>query len=780
LTIGFTCCIIISLHVFHEFSYDKFNKDADRIFRVCYHVHEKNVAYNHYLHPKELSKQIKSEIPLIEKSAAYKWAWGTTIKYNGQYYSELLALTEPDFFSIFSYRLISGNPAMLLQSPNDLIITEDFAKKLSPSGSRNYNDLIGKTVEFPNNLRGKVFTISGILETLPSTSSMAFNMLIPLDYQDNFSQSNNDFGNTSVYIKLKEGTDINQISKTASSAILSFYESKIKELQGKNVLPNSSDCFVPIFQPLLKVYLDSSFDNDYVKQGNKTNLYILLGIGLLILFVGCCNFILLFLGQFLKKTKKVGVQKVFGAKNWNIFKYFFAEVNVLAFLALIAGLIISNDLLPLYSRFAQIDITNKLFYYPDIFLIIGLIYLIIVTINCIVPIFVFSKIKPVSLLKKMNLKRGQVKLPFVFVTLQYSISMILIISSLFIYSQVNYMKYKNLGFTSKNVLCVEMADMPSKQRLTFRDLLKNHPGIINVTATNMDFVNGRSSNYMKKENGENVGVRFIRADENYIQTLGLQLIAGENFTAGNKNDNDKNIIVNEKFITSLDIKDDPVGKMIQSPDLPFAVNILGVVKDFHFDSMKEDLQPLALVANTRFESINYLFVRFNEKSIAEVLQFINKSWDEIVTDRKARISFWDEKLESRYQNEERWSHILNYASILSIFITTLGLFGLTLLIINNKTKEIGIRKVNGVKSLEIVLMLNFNFVKWVAIAFVIACPVAWYAMHKWLQNFAYRIELHWWIFLLAGIIALGIALLTVSWQSWRAATRNPVEALRYE
>ena len=780
LTIGFTCCIIISLHLIQEFSFDRFNKNAASIFRVCYHVSGKESSYYHSHHPKELSEKLKEENPLIEKSTAYKWAWHATIKYDDKYFSELLAMAEPDFFNIFSYKLISGNPETLLKNPDEIVITEELARKLLPAANRNYSELIGQTIEFPNNIRNKAFTITGILGALPSTSSMMFHILMPLNYQDDFSQSSNDFGNTSVYIKIKKGIDINDISGPASGTILSFYQARIKELQGKNVLTNTSDCFVPIFQPLLKVYLDSNYDNDYLLQGSKTKLFILLGIGVVILLVGCCNFILLFLAQFLKNTRKVGIQKVFGAKNKDIFRYLFAEINILAFIALTAGLFISNDLLPLYSKFAQINLTNRLFHYPVIFLIIGIIYFFVVAINCLIPIILFSRIKPVTLIKKMNITRQQGKIPFVFVSLQYCVSIILIISALLIFKQVNYMKYRDLGFTSRNVLCIDMSDMQGKQRLIYRDLLKNHPGIIDVCITNRDFISGRNENYMKKENGENVVVRFIRADENYLHTLGLQLTAGSDFNPGNRTDLDNKIIVNEKLLSSLEISGDPVGKIIQSPDLPFDVSILGVVKNFHFDSMKEEIQPLALVANTRFESMNYLFVRFNEKMIAEVIPYINKTWDEIVTDRKAKISFWDEKLKARYEDEDRWAQILDFASILAIFITSLGLFGLTLLIINNRIKEIGIRKVNGMRAAEVVLMLNFDFVKWVALAFIVACPVAWYIMHKWLQGFAYKTEISWWIFALAGMIAFAIASLTVSWQSWRAATRNPVEALRYE
>jgi putative ABC transport system permease protein len=780
MSIGLACCIVISMHVFQELSYDRFHKNADQIYRVCYQAKGTKGTVKSCLNPLELSKQLKDEVPQIDKTTAYKYSWQASIRYNNQYFSEKLAFVQPDFFSIFSFKLLNGNPELLLKNPDNIVITEDFAGKLITDETKNYEDLLGQTIEFSNNVPDKVFMIAGILEKVPHTSSMQFSVLLSFNYQENFSQSNNDFGNTSLYIKLKQGTDVSQLIKTASPVVLSFYESKIKRLQSNNVLSNTSDCFIPIFQPLEEVYLDDSFDNDYTKHGNKTSLYILSGIGILILLIGCLNFILLSLGQAYRKFKSIEIQKVVGARNIDIFRYFFAEVNVNVFLALFIGILISYELLPLYNKLAQTDININLFYHPVFLFIMILIYLLIIIINSLVPFLIILKGNPALRLKGIDTQGRQSNLPFIFVTLQYSLSIILIICSLLINHQVRYMKSRNPGFISANILCIEMKDMRSNQRLTFHDRLKSHPGIINVTGTDRNFAGGRSTNFMSKENGENVDVRFMRADENYIQTLGLQLVAGESFSTGNINDHDNNIIVNKKFLASLDIISNPVGRIIKSPDLPFDVNILGVVSDFNYDPMNENLQPLALVSNTRFESVNYLLVRVNDKLVGEVLSFINDTWEKTVPDRKAHISFWDKDLESRYQEEDRWFQIISLASILSVFITSLGLFGLTMLIIRKRTKEIGIRKINGAKAREILTMLNKEYIKWVFLAFIIASPVAWFIMHKWLNSFAYKTTIELWIFALTGVLALGIALLTVSFQSWRAATRNPVEALRYE
>lgn len=271
--------------------------------------------------------------------------------------------------------------------------------------------------------------------------------------------------------------------------------------------------------------------------------------------------------------------------------------------------------------------------------------------------------------------------------------------------------------------------------------------------------------------------RILNVDNNYIPTLGLKLIRGENFRESNLNS--KSVIVNEKLLADLGKKEDPIGNTIRMSGTVY--QIIGVVKNFHYDSMEDEIMPLMLRPKTyNGERGNFMLLRYQPQQLASLLPFIRNTWEKIIPGKELDLNFWDEQLNNRYQSEEQWSQIIGYAAIIAIIISSLGLFGLTLLTVNTRTKEIGIRKINGAKIGEVMAMLNKDFVKWVVIAFIMATPMAYYVGRKWLQNFAYKTDLSWWIFALAGILALGIALLTVSWQSWKAATRNPVEALRYE
>jgi putative ABC transport system permease protein len=337
------------------------------------------------------------------------------------------------------------------------------------------------------------------------------------------------------------------------------------------------------------------------------------------------------------------------------------------------------------------------------------------------------------------------------------------------------MKYTDLGFSSDNTIDLEVYHLTASEKMALRDQFETYPGITDLTLTNRNYISGESSEYIKNQAGENIRARILKVDVNYLSTLGLQLIQGSDFTAETVNSH--SILINEQLMKSLDLGGDAVGKFVDLYGTNYQV--LGLISDFHFDSMKDAIEPLILVPG-KGEDANFMFIKYNPVQLSQLIPYLKSIWEKVAPDKAMNFNFWDEQLNQRYQAEEKWSHIIGYAAVIAIIISSLGLFGLTLLIINKRIKEIGIRKVNGAKITEILTMLNRDFIKWVAIAFIIATPIAFYAMHKWLENFAYKTELSWWIFALAGLLALGIALLTVSFQSWRAATRNPVEALRYE
>jgi putative ABC transport system permease protein len=344
-----------------------------------------------------------------------------------------------------------------------------------------------------------------------------------------------------------------------------------------------------------------------------------------------------------------------------------------------------------------------------------------------------------------------------------------------IVKQLNYLREESVGFNDKNVLVLHVDFEYNKIQL-LKDKFKQHPSVLHVTSGDRNFISGSSSSGIKNKEGELIDTRFLRVDQNYLNTLGLELVRGRNFIEGNKSDWNYGIIVNERFVKEYRLKD-PVGELIiNSGD---TMRVVGVVKDFHFDSMKDDIDPL-LLHMFPYNNIWYIFARLAPENIQQTLETLNNEWNEIVPEYTFDYEFLNNILDEQYENEERWSKITGIAAFIAIFLSCLGLLGISSLLVSKRVKEIGIRKVNGATTINILLLLYKDILKWVGLAFLIASPLAWYIINKWLQNFAYHTGISWWIFILAGAIAILISVLTISWQSVRASRINPVECLRYE
>ena len=775
LSVAFACLLLIFLYVTQEFSYNNFHINADNIFRVNYAVKWTNGTENEstLLNP-ELSQVMKEEVPGIKHSTAFRSAQKQTMSFEHQKLEETLCLTEPDFFKLFSFKVLYGDSDRFLKNPDEIVITENLAEKLSSIDKCNVEELLGKTVSFMSS-GDQPFVISGILEDVPKNSTLQFNALISYKYDRKFSRSNNILGNSSIFYQTSGSENIANTEAQISSVIKTYYQDLIERLTSHKALTGTED-FQPFMIALKDTHL-SKVQSDYESNNSKTSLYILSVIGLLILVIACINFVMLSLGQAFKKVGEVGIRNTLGARKTNIFTIFFSENLILAFVAFVLGAFLCVLFLPTFKNLAPSEIYTSLINIPKVVLfVIGCLFLIALS-TSILPVLKLVNIQP-NLLSSKKLRLGKSSgATRLFVTLQYGLSILLIILTISVVRQINYMKYKDLGFSSENIIDLRIYHLTKSEKLTLRERLKTNPAIKNITLTDRNYTGGRSSDAVIKDNGDWVDTRILNVDADYISTLGLKLIEGENFRESNAND--KSVIVNEKLLAALDMKENPIGSTIKVSRTRY--QIVGVVKDFHYDSMKEGVMPLILRPQTsKGYRGNFMLLKYQPQQLASLLPFIRKTWKETIPDKELDLKFWDDQLNNRYQSEEQWSQVIGYAAIIAIIISSLGLFGLTLMTVNTRKKEIGIRKINGAKIGEVMAMLNRDFVKWVVVAFIIATPISWYAANKWLENFAYKTTLSWWIFVLAGTLALGIALLTVSWQSWRAATRNPVEALRYE
>lgn len=775
-SVASACLLLIYLYVYQEFSYNDFHKENDQIFKINYTLKaEGGKEYNAALFNHDLAGIIKDNVPQVDKCTAFRGAHGPSILFENHIFEENICITEEDFFDIFSFKLIYGNREQLFQNPDEIVITESLAEKFGAIKSCEIDALLGLPVSFPK-IQNQTFVISGIMEDAPKNSSLQFSGLVPFKYSNTLAWSNNIFGKSSIYYKTNRKEDSRMAEQLIGVTILNYYQETIKEHQTEKYLADTPDCFTPFAVALKDTYL-SDIDSDYEKNNNKNGLYILSVVGFLILFVACSNFMMLSLGQSLKKIDDINIRMTLGAKPVDIFSHLFTENIILTLVAFVFGTLLCFELIPVMNVLAQSEIYLELIRIPDILIFLIITILLIALATSTLQVYKLRNTQSSILNSGNPSKRKKHVTVQSFVMLQYILSITLIILSIGIVKQTNFMKNKDLGFSSQNIMNLRIYHLNEVEKRILNEKIKNQAGVMTHTLTDRNYISGGSSGFVKNINKENIASRLLNVDNNYIPTLKLKIKYGENFSTSHPDH--LSVIINEKLASSLGFKDNTIGETINLYGRER--KIIGVVEDFHFDSTKKKLESLILVLRTDFAARSkFIFLKYHPEQLSQLIPSIENIWKEVAPNKELDMHFWDDQLNKRYQNEEKWSQIIAYAALIAIIISSLGLFGLTLLIITNRIQEIGIRKVNGAKTKEILSMLNGDFVKWVVIAFVIACPIAWFTLRKWLENFAYRTELSWWMFILAGIIAMGIALITVSFQSWRAATRNPVESLRYE
>lgn len=774
-SVASACLLLIFLLVSQEFNYNNFHPENDHIFRFNYTCkYDNGVIERTTLVERELSEIITAKVPQVEKCTAFRGAHMPSILFENKYFEENLCITEADFFDIFNFPVLHSLHQKLFQNPDEIVITKRLADKFKAIKSCDLNELLGMTITVPK-AGNQTFVISAIVQDPPKNSSIQFDALVPYQYSENLPWSNNIFGKSSLFYKTDRIENNEIAEKLIGDVVTDYYQNVIKINQERKYLADTTNCFTPFSLPISEIYL-SNIKSDYEKYSNKTGLYTLSSVGLLILIIACCNFMMLSIGITLKKLDELNVRIVVGAKAKNIISLLFTENFIIVTLAFALGMFLAFESLPLMNILIQKDIYLELVNIP---LLSAFILFTIFTISLLTSALQLYKLNRIHKQYRSGRKTVQTRFGSIhlFITLQYILSIILIVIGTVIIKQTNYMKNMDLGFSSRNILNLRIYHLDQNEKRAIRDKLKSYPGIKSLTLTDRNYLSGRSSGFVANKKGDLVESRILNVDFDYVSTLNLDMIRGENFSP--KHTDNQTVIINSRLADFLGIDKNPIGNTLSLYGQERS--IVGIVEDFHFDSMRDQIAPLMLMLKSDCgRRSKFLFLKYHPEQLNQLIPFIEKVWQEVVPNKELDFKFWDEQLKDRYQDEERWSQIISYSALLAILLSSLGLFGLTLIIINRRIKEIGIRKVNGAKTKEILVMLNGEFVKWVMIAILIASPIAWYITNQWLQKFAYKTELSLWIFALAGVIALGIALLTVSWQSWRAARRNPVESLRYE
>ena len=761
MALGLVAAGIILGYVYQEFHYDSANLYSENIYRV------EPSGYA------PMTQVLETDFPEVQEATRVGFFYGYLACSAGENkFNETSAIfADPNFFDLFSFPFVKGNRKECLNAPNTIVLSEAAAHKYFGD-----DDPIGQLLKIGGD---REFTVTGVYQDFQANSNFKGDLVLPLKVISKLTQIWVDpsweyASDIHTFVLMADQANIQELSRK-SEGFFSKYTSEIKS--GLE------------FQPLKDIHVDKQIVWESTPQINVTYLYILVAIAFLILVISSANFLFLYIGIKAQRKVNTGVKKVCGASRSTLVAEYFREVLILMFLSVVLALVFYilyqftlTNFVPFLPAIAYFDFNLGLIFMAVIFLVVLLAGLY--------PSLVLSSQKPVQIFSSQKQESpGKVRLINKLVIVQFSLCILFIVTTIFMYKQVHYMEKQDPGFAKDELITIPLnmhigQGIYSEKFGAFAEELKKYPEIKDVTMAyaSPSFVNntGDTPDWEGKPDGKEVKMYWGSVSYDYFRTLGVKVLQGRTFNADfpsdqvNWDNHTGAYILNKSAVEAMGIKD-PIGKEFKV--WGFKGSIIGVVDDYNCLSMRSSVSPMFFMVNPFF--LNEIIVRVNPHA-PSLLPDIQKVWNQFVPEYPVDFHFVDDQIKALYKPEQNLADALNLFSILAILIAAMGLFTLTILSMNQRTKEIGIRKVNGAKISEVMSMLNKDFIKWVVIAYIIATPVAWYAVDQWLKNFAYKTNLSWWVFALAGVLALGIALLTVSFQSWKAATRNPVEALRYE
>jgi len=770
LVIGVVSCIVIGLYAYNELSFDTFNSNYANIYRINKNTNEKGKqAQQDGITPAELAPATTREIPEVVAATRFRpWFNEMLVSYDTVHLKlDDVAYADASFLKMFNYPLVNGDKNTALSEPSTAVITESTAKKYF--GNKNP---IGKTLITLNNIPVK---ITGVAKDVPNNSSLAFTMLI--SWATTEATANKDYffwmnsWTTNVaytFVQLKSNADATKAGNKISALLHAHFPEK--EFQYNTYL-----------QPLKDIHLKSAdiLYAEYFRTNSGKIISTLMIIACFILLIACFNFINLTTAGALGRAKETGIQKVLGAKKSQVIKKFLAESFVLCTIALLLALITVTIVLPLFDKLANTQLTSSLLLKPQILLSLIVLLLLLSFVAGFYPAIFLSRFKSADVFRNV-IKAGKDSwLRKTLVTTQFALSVLLIIATIVVNKQMHYLSTKDLGFNKDQVVVLQLANTGLEEKSKeLMNALKQNPNILSVSSSNR--VPGQTMNgYGIIPEGhsldEHIMVSEMETDANFASTYGIQLMQGRYFSSQMPTDTTNSIVINEALANMLGWKN-TVGKQLEVYEARKG-KVIGVMKDFNYASLREKVQPLAVILTN---NPLYLSVKIKAGSIPSSLDYMQKTWKQFTNEYPFDYFFLDEQLNHFYSSDERLLYVLNIFAALAIFIACIGLFGLSIYTARQRTKEIGIRKVLGASVTQLTMLLSEEFILLVIIAIIIATPLAWLLTNKWLEDFAYRINISGWIFFIAGMIAILIALATVSVQAIKAAIANPVKSLRTE
>lgn len=766
LSIGLACCMLIFLYAKDELSFDRFHEQKDKLHLLtCSLVDENGNEKNYGVTAMVQGPEFKAEIPEIEEFVRVQGR-DYVVRKGNQTFNENITTVDENFFSVFSFPLIEGNPKSVLKDINSMVLTEEMATKYF--GSENP---IGKVLEVQMDDTFVPFTISGIAKKSPQNSSIQFNILLSFNYEVAKNPSNEWLWlSYPTYLQINPNANL----KAIEAKMAQVYHSKAsKELELAEKQGYSSEMVYGL-QKFENIHLNTNLVA-VNESSNPMYSYILSGIALFILLIACINFVNLTVAQSLRRGKEIGVRKVVGSNRKLLIFQFLGESFFLCLIAFVVALGLAQLMLPFFNEMANKRL--ELSYLLDYQLIIGYTSLFLLTVVAagFYPSIVLSGFNPLETLYNRFAYSGKNYLSKGLVVLQFSLATFMLIATYFMYSQFNYMTNKELGYNDKNLMVVEVGQENYKKVQVFKDEFSKVLGVQAIAMRQEGSWGTRA-----RSNGKDLSVEFDHIDESYLPVLQIKLAAGRNLSKDFPSDFSNSVLVNETYVKEAGWKDGGLGKTIDFFNgKETKLQIVGIVKDFHYGTVKEKIFPQVFTAMPNVPYGRFL-IRIDPANKVKAIAGIEAAYRKITPYRPFKYDFMDDLNYKNYEAEAKWKKIITFGAVLMIFISCIGLFGLAMLSIKQRTKEIGVRKVLGASLLQISSLVSRHFIGLVLISFAFAIPAAWYATNKWLENFAYKIDITWHGFAFSALLTVIIAIFTISYQALRAAMTNPVHSLKTE
>ncbi len=772
LILGLACAMLIMLYVKDEISYDRFHKNENQIYRIDKQNTSKdgtvhNGSYTGYFP----GPRFAANIPEIRSFVRFQ-PTQLDIKIGADIQSQAVSLVDANFFCVFTFPLVSGSPKTVLTQPNSVVITQEMSKKYFGN-----SDAIGKIISANKDGKFIPYVVTGVAKNCPKNSSIKFQFLLPLKDSAEAESNNGNWFNyfLTTFVVLSPDANLKLVQTKMDKVYKSDASESIKEIRSKYGIQDIGISFA--LEPIASIHLGKMVpDADEIlsDRSNPMFSYILSAIAVFILIIACINFVNLTVARSVKRAKEIGIRKVIGGTRKQLMIQFLSESFILCVIAFSFAIVIAAAVLPVFNQLSNKALS--LSYLLDVKLVIGYALLFMLTglLAGFYPAAVLSNYDPVQTLYSRFNFAGKDYLQKSLVVLQFALASFLIIATLAIFLQFNYLTTQSLGYDDTNLVTVGKPNMTHDEASLFKQALMKNPSIVDVAPKN----GGYNNNTVKVSGDKQVNISIVTIDASYLPLLKVPIVEGRNFSPDYPSDSTHTVLVNEALVKQAGWKR-AVGQLITSFENGETYAVAGVVKDYHYKPLTEKIEPQLFTMNPA-NNFGIAYIKIKPGTETSSLQYITKTFKDLFPLCAFAYNFKDLQNAKSYEAEAKWKQILLFSAIITIFISCFGLFGLSVLSAEKRTKEIGVRKVLGASVSSIVSILSTDFLKLIIISLVISTPLAWMATNKWLQNYPYRIMLSWWLFASAGALVILVALLTISFQSIKAAIANPVKCLRTE